>query len=201
MQHNGLTRPGHEHDPFYARMVLVYRYGALAFAGLGLAWAVVFSAIGWWWVVALDFAIVASGLAIYVLIRRGHFRIGLLAAQAALAAIAISMGLLLDVPTDDHPRVSHLFLLVVAALGYLNYQREKSAAQLALIVFCLAACIHAMHADFVRRSDFSRDLTAALWNDEFRLVYQPQVDASHAMIGAEALIDVEHPKSHLTLGQ
>ena len=226
-------RPNQNQDPFYARMVLVYRYGALAFVVAGLAWAVVFSKMGWWGVVALDFAIVARGHAIYLQNRRGHFTAGLLAGQAALAAIAITMALVMDVPTDDYPRVSHLYLLVIAALGYLNYQRQKSAAQAVLIGVCLAAfvvfasaplanpfmvdmpdnlrvggtwanalmatamlaaCIHAMHAEFVRRSDFSRDLTAALWNDEFRLLYQPQVDVDQATIGAEALIRWDSPR-------
>lgn len=234
MQHNkhmmhkpDPLRPNYKHDPFYARMVVAYQWGALAFAGAGVAWAVVFSLMGWWWVVALDFAIVASGLVTFFLIRRGHFNFGLLAAQAALMMIAIVMALVMDVPTAEHPRVSHLYLLVIAALGYLNYQREKSAAQLALIGICLAAfvvfasaplanpfmvtmpdtlrtggtwanafgatamlaaCIHAMHAEFARKDRFSRELTTALWNDEFRLVFQPQVDTAQATIGAEALL-------------
>jgi EAL domain-containing protein (putative c-di-GMP-specific phosphodiesterase class I) len=226
------TRPNEDQDPFYRRMVMVYRYGALAFAAAGVAWAVVFSLMGWWGVVALDFAIVASGLAIYLLIRRGHFTAGLLAGQAALAAIATAMALVMDVPTDEYPRVSHLYLLVIAALGYLNYQRRKSTAQLVVIGLCLAgfvvfasaplpnpfmvdmpdslrtggtwanaimatamlaACIHAMHVDFARRNAFSRDLTGALWNDEFHLLYQPQVDATQATIGAEALIRWKSP--------
>ena len=232
MPHSDQTRPNDSQDPFYARMVVAYRWGALAFAGAGVAWAVVFSLMGWWWVVALDFAIVASGLAIYLLIRRGHFTAGLLAAQAALIVIAITMALVMDVPTADYPRVSHLYLLVIAALGYLNYQRDKSTAQLVLIGICLAAfvvfasaplanpfmvtmpdtlrvggtwanafgatamlaaCIHAMHAECVRRNDFSRDLTAALWNDEFRLVFQPQVDTARTTIGAEALLRWSSP--------
>lgn len=208
-------------------MVVAYRWGSLAFAGAGLAWAVVFAAIGWWWVVALDIVIIICGLATYLLIRRGHFNFGLLAAQAALMMIAIIMGLVMDVPTAEAPRVSHLYLLVVAALGYLNYQRKKSYAQLVLIGICLlafvvlasaplanpfvvtmpdtlriggtwanaigatamlAACIHAMHAEFARKDRFSRELTAALWNDEFRLVFQPQVDTARTTIGAEALL-------------
>lgn len=208
-------------------MIAAYRYGSLAFAGAGVAWAVVFAMIGWWWVVALDIAIIICGLAIYLLIRKGHFTFGLLAAQAALMIIAIIMGLLLDVPTADAPRVSHLYLLVVAALGYLNYQQEKSRAQLALMALCLiafvvlasaplasayvvtmpeplrsmgtwanaiaatamlAACIHAMHAGMVRKNKFGRDLTAALWNDEFHLAFQPQVNLAQETIGAEALL-------------
>jgi len=222
---SSLQRP--IYTPYSTRMILAYRYGSLTFAGGGLIWAVVFAAIGWWWVVALDVVIIANGIAIYLLIRRGHFTFGLLAAQATLAVIAIVMGLLLDVPTADAPRVSHLYLLVVAALGYLNHQREKSNAQLVLIVLCLlafvvlasahlatpfvvsmpdtlrnagtwanaalatgmlAACIHAMHAEFVRKDKFSRDLVAALWNEEFQLVFQPQVNLGRSTIGAEALL-------------
>ena len=218
---------------YSTRMVVAYRYGSLAFAGIGLSWAVVFAAIGWWGVVALDIAIIATGLAIYLLIVRGHLSFGILAGQTALMVIAIIMGLLLDVPTAEAPRVSHLYLLVVAALGYLNYQREKSRTQLALIGLCLvafvvlasaplaspfvvtmpdavrspgtwantilattmlAACIHAMQAEFVRKDKFSRELTAALWNDEFQLVFQPQVDLAHRTIGAEALLRWDSPQ-------
>ncbi|MCY0149352.1 EAL domain-containing protein [Hoeflea sp. G2-23] len=220
-------------NEYSTRMVVAYKYGSLVITAIGLGWAVVFAAIGWWGVVALDFAIVASGLAIYLLIRRGHFTFGLLAAQAALMMIVIIMGLLLDVPTAEAPRVSHLFLLVVAALGYLNYQREKSRTQLVLIGLCLlafivlasaplessfvvtmpdvlrsagtwvntimattilAACIHAMQAEFNRKDKFSRDLMTALWNDEFQLAYQPQVDLSQNTIGAEALLRWNSPK-------
>ena len=219
-------------NPYSARMIIAFRYGSLALAGIGLGWAVVFAAIGWWAVVALDICIIAAGLFIHFLIRRGHLASGVLAGQAALIAIAIVMGLFLDVPTADSPRVSHLYLLVVAALGYLNYQRQKSHAQLALIGICLvafvvlasapltspivvmpeimrtggtwanaimattmlAACIHAMQADFVRKDRFSRDLMAALWNEEFYLVLQPQVDGSQRTIGAEALLRWNSPQ-------
>ncbi|WP_417434222.1 putative bifunctional diguanylate cyclase/phosphodiesterase [Hoeflea sp.] len=233
-----MAKPAPQFSPELAnhyskRMVVAFRYGSLAFAGIGAAWAVIFAAIGWWSVVALDIAIIVSGLTIYVLIRRGHLASGILATQASWMAIVIIMGLLLDVPTAEAPRVSHLYLLVVAALGYLNYQREKSRAQLALIGLCLlafivlasaqldsayvvvmpdwlrsggtwantilatillAVCIHAMQAEFTRKDKFSRDLMAALWNEEFELVYQPQVDLSQNTIGAEALLRWNSPK-------
>ncbi len=227
-------KPPLAHTTHYSqRMVVAYRYGSLIFAGVGLIWAIVFATIGWWAVVALDFAIIATGLSVYLLIRRGHLAFGLLAAQAALIAIAIIMGLVLDVPTAEAPRVSHLYLLVIAALGYLNYQREKSRPQLALIGICLvafivlasaplasplvvtmpdslrgagtwantilattmlAACVHAMQAEFVRQDKSSRDLMAALLKDEFQLVYQPQVGLDRATIGAEALLRWHSPR-------
>lgn len=198
-------------------------------------WAVVFASIGWWALVVLDFAIVASGLVTYMMVERGHLAAGLLVGQGVLIAIAIIMGLLIDVPTADAPRVSHLYLLVIATLGYLNYQRLKSRAQLIMIGVCLlafvalasapltsplvvmpeflrmsgtwansiiatamlAACIHVMHAEFIRKDTLSRDLMTALWNEAFQLVYQPQVDLSRKTIGAEALIRWNSPQRGL----
>ncbi|MCW5722028.1 MAG: EAL domain-containing protein, partial [Devosia sp.] len=215
------------------RLIVVYRYGSLVLTALGLGWAVVFCAIGWWSVVALDLVLVAVGLTSYLLIRNGHLDIGLLSSQSALILVASVMGLSLDVPTADAPRVSHLYLLVIAALGYLNYRRRPTRAQLVLIGVCLAifvalasaplslpftmpvppdvriigswinsavatvmlcACIYAMQAEFARTDEFSRDLMAALWNDEFQLVYQPQVDLSRSTIGAEALLRWTSPR-------
>jgi len=219
-------------DHYSRRTVLAFQYGSLAFAVIGLLWGLIFAAIGWWSVVALDIGIITTGLAIYLLIRRGRLAFGILAAQAALMVIAIIMGLMLDVPTADAPRVSHIYLLVLAALGYLNYQRGKSTAQLVLIGMCLlafvvlastplatplavtmpdglriagswantivattmlAACIHAMQAEFTRKDRFARDLMAAVWKDEFQLAFQPQVDLSRNTIGAEALLRWNSP--------
>ncbi|WP_162889369.1 EAL domain-containing protein [Maritalea myrionectae] len=148
-------------------------------------------------------------------------------AQAGLVLIAITMGVLLDVPTAEYPRVSHIYSLSVASLGYLNYQREKSNIQLMLIVICLltfvilasaplaspyvlempdllrfvgtwanatmatimlAASVHAIHSELVRKDKDSRRLMSALWNKEFKLAFQPQVDKSRKIVGAEALI-------------
>lgn len=217
---------------YSTRMIAAFRYGSLTIACIGLIQAIVFALIGSWVVVAMELAVFVAGLAIYVLIRRGHLAFGVLAGQAALMMIAIIMGLFLDVPTSEAPRISHIYLLVIAALGYLNYQRAKSRAQLTLIGLCLlsfivlasapitspfvvmpdvartigtwanafmatamlAACVHAMQAEFTRKDKYSRDLMAALWKSEFQLVYQPQVDVSQRIIGAEALLRWNSPK-------
>ncbi len=231
---NPKRQPAMAHTSQYStRMVVAYKYGSLVFAGIGLVWAVVFAVMGWWWMVAIETAAFVTGIAIHLLILRNHLTFGIFAGQAALMMIVIFIGLLLDVPTAEAPRVSHIYLLAIAAMGYLNYQRQKSRAQLALIGLCLLAfvalasaplatpftvqmtdmvssigswtnaimattilvfCIHAMQAEFVRQDTLSHDLVTALWNDEFDLVYQPQVDLSQTTIGAEALLRWNSPK-------
>jgi len=222
-------------NEYSTRMIVAFRYGSLVLAGIGLGWALIFAAMGSWLGMALEIAAFLAALFIYVLIRRGKLAFGVLAGQALLIAIAVIMGLFLDVPTADSPRISHVYLLLVAALGYLNYQRKRSTAQLALIGIALvafvvlasapitepsvtmpetvrkigtwvnaimattmlAATIHAMQAEFNRKDKFARDLMAALWNDEFHLVFQPQVDSSQNTIGAEALLRWNSPSRGL----
>ncbi|WP_322990781.1 EAL domain-containing protein, partial [Hoeflea sp.] len=154
---------------YSTRMVAAFRYGSVAIAGVGLIQAVVFALMGSWLVVAMELAVFVAGLAIYVLIRRGHLAFGVLVGQAALLLIAIIMGLLLDVPTSEAPRISHLYLLVVAALGYLNYQREKLRTQLALIGLCLLSFIVLASAPitspFIVMPDVAR--TIGTWANAF----------------------------------
>ncbi|WP_424981580.1 putative bifunctional diguanylate cyclase/phosphodiesterase [Maritalea sp. S77] len=217
---------------FSHRMEKAYKYGSLSFMAIGIAWAIVFIFMGWWLVVGMDLIIVALGGVIYFSMRKGHLRFGVFLAQVGLLLVAITMGVLLDVPTAEYPRVVHIYLLSLASLGYLNYQREKSNIQLLIIVICLlafivlscaplaspyvlqmpdllrtvgtwanatmatiilAASVHAIHSELVRKDKDSRRLMSALWNKEFKLVFQPQVDKSRKIIGAEALIRWHHP--------
>lgn len=215
------------------RLIVVYRYGSLALVLLGLGWAIVFATIGWWGVMAAELALSAIGLVSYLLIRHDRLAASLLLSQAAMLVVAVSISLVFDTPQGDIPRVSHIYLLVLATLGYLNFRRQKSRIQLGLIalsllcfialssaalplpfseplpasirvygswinstiaVIMLCACIYAMQAEFSRADNVSRDLMAALWNDEFDLVYQPQVDITRATIGAEALLRWTSPQ-------
>lgn len=123
------------------RLEVTYQYASLALVVIGLGWAGVFSWLGWWNVVAVDALLIVIGLTSYLLIRSGQLNYGLLLSQAALILIAIVLSLVIDVPSADAPRVSHLYLLVIATLGYLNYRRQASRIQLALIAACLLAFI------------------------------------------------------------
>jgi diguanylate cyclase (GGDEF)-like protein/PAS domain S-box-containing protein len=51
-----------------------------------------------------------------------------------------------------------------------------------------------VRAAIAARIEMEADLRTALREDQFRLVYQPQVDADQRIIGAEALIRWDHPQ-------
>lgn len=215
------------------RFIFVYRYGLPALIMLGLGWALVFGLMQWWWVMLAELALAAVGVVSYMLLRGGRLATSLLVSQAAMFVIAISISLVFDTPEGDILRVSHIYLLVLAALGYMNYQRQKTAAQLVLIALCILAfialssaplalpfsdplpasvrtlgswinstiavlmlcgCVYTMQAEFSRADEISRELMSALWNEEFHLVYQPQVDLSRTTIGAEALLRWTSPR-------
>ncbi len=51
-----------------------------------------------------------------------------------------------------------------------------------------------MNIQLCERKNLERDLSRAVQNEEFRVFYQPQVDAkTHNIVGAEALVRWEHP--------
>jgi EAL domain-containing protein (putative c-di-GMP-specific phosphodiesterase class I) len=209
------------------RFRLAYGAASLAVAVLAIGWGMVFAAMGAWSLAAMDAAVLTVAFASYTLARRHQFSAALLFSQIAFLLIIIVFCLLFDVPSAAAPRVSHLFLLVLALLGYINHQRENSALQLVVLVLCLVAflvfastnvalpfaepiadefrlygawvnttiaviilCggVYVMQLEFVRNLDQAREIKAALTNHEFELFYQPQVDETGRLTGAEALL-------------
>lgn len=61
----------------------------------------------------------------------------------------------------------------------------------AIALLCLV--LHIMQSNFITRTKTSNELSQALWENQFELYYQPQVDAHGVAFGAEALIRWHHP--------
>ena len=197
-----------------------------------LGWGIVFAFRQAWALAAVDVAVVVVALVSYLLARHRQLSAALLFSQSAFFVIIAVFCLMFDVPNATAPRVTHLFLLVLALLGYINYQRERSRLQLALVVLSLGAfvvfastqfalpfaqpiadefrhvgtwvnttitvsmlCggIYMMQLKFTRSLDQARGIEAALTNREFELFYQPQVDETGRMTGAEALLRWKRP--------
>ncbi|HEY4200863.1 MAG TPA: EAL domain-containing protein [Devosiaceae bacterium] len=123
------------------QLVVAYKYGSIAVVALAVCWAVVFGVMQAWSLTAADAILAVVGILSWLLIRRGRLDAALIISQLAFLVVAVGFCLVFDVPSDAIPRVSHLYLLVLAMLGYLNYLRKPSPLQLAVIGLCLAAFI------------------------------------------------------------
>lgn len=64
-------------------------------------------------------------------------------------------------------------------------------------MFCLFAMLHVLQTDAVQRSAWEGELLEALSAQQFQLHYQPQLDSSGRVIGAEALLRWYHPQRGL----
>lgn len=128
-------------DRHSQRLVFAYKLGSLAIIVLALCWGSVFVAMQSWSLAATDLVLVFVGVLSWLLVHRGRLDAALIISQLAFLTIAIGFCLFFDVPSDTVPRVSHLYLLVLAMLGYLSYLRKPSVLQLIVIGLCLASFI------------------------------------------------------------
>jgi len=128
-------------DSYSARLVLGYKIGSLVILALSSAWAIIFAAMGWWALAGVDAGIAAVSLLSWRLTSQGRISIAVLVSQATFIAFVMLLCLVYDVPNAAVPRVTHLFLPVLALIGYINYRRQPSGTQMALIGLCIVAFI------------------------------------------------------------
>ena len=119
--------------------LLLCKLSAIIGLAIGLGWAVIFAATRHWHQAASLALLGVAVLPCWLITRRGHFSLGLQLKQLACMISVIAFSLVLDTPTEAIPRTTHLFLLVIALVGYMNLQRGPSLSQRALIAICLAA--------------------------------------------------------------
>lgn len=216
-----------ETTQYSSRLILAYKITAAAVSTLSVFWAVVFA---WQGQPALSLSQILLTLLCFLslkLANSGRVTTSLYVTQLALLGYVLGLCLIFDVPNGDLPRVSHLFLLPLAMVGYINFKSNRSLVQAILIGFCLlsfvvlssthyalafaqpipdeirtygvwvnaaiatalaAICVYALQAEMERTDRLTRSLSEALWNNDFKLHYQPQVDRGGRRIGAEALL-------------
>ncbi len=223
-----LTQKQHfQHLQFICRIALPV---GVAVSG---AWLVVFVLMQHWPLVVIEGLLCAIIFAGWVAAKRGHISSGMLVSQVACVLFIVCFSLLFDVPDDSVPRVSHIYLLIIALAGFANLQLDPTRLQLGIIITSILGFIlfsaspmrfsfatplpdeirtitawaHAAIASAVlcggilllqRKlgpdSRLVRELRTAVAKEQLELFFQPQVDRSGRLIGAEALLRWKHPR-------
>ncbi|WP_170926441.1 putative bifunctional diguanylate cyclase/phosphodiesterase [Devosia lucknowensis] len=217
---------------YSGRFVLAYRWVACAVGMLSLCWSIFFAFHGDYLLSASQAGVAAVAALSVALANRGQLATALLITQAAFLFFILALCLVFDVPSADVPRVSHIFLLVLAMVGYLNFKRQPSRMQMGLLIasvasfviiassnvtlpftlpipddirlygawlnagfatLMLVACVYIFQLELERSDRHEVELKSALWNRQFELFYQPQVNRDGVLIGAETLIRWKHP--------
>lgn len=128
-------------DEYSQRFRLAYGAASATAAALAVAWGAFFTYLQAWPVVAMTVAVVLVSISSFVIARRRDISIALLFSQVAFLLLIIVFCLIFDVPSPGAPRVTHVFLLVLALLGYIGYRRDHSRLQLSIVVLCLATFV------------------------------------------------------------
>lgn len=122
----------------------------LAFLCRVAAWTGFVVCLGWltFFISLKEWELVISLLILAVVILpcwriavKGHFSTGLMYAQIACLLFVVIFCYRYDVPDDSVQRTTHLYLPVIALVGYMNYQQYRSRMQIVIILLSLAAFI------------------------------------------------------------
>lgn len=135
--------PNDEHLEYICRMAFLT--GLIVTVG----WLAVFIVLKDWNIVISLLVLGGMAFCCWRIAMRGNFSTGLMLAQLVHMAYAIVYCLLCDVPEPGIPRTTHLYLLTIALVGYINYQRRHTRVQMALIVACLLSFMVFSSADLV----------------------------------------------------
>ncbi|QLF70528.1 EAL domain-containing protein [Peteryoungia desertarenae] len=124
-------------DPPFQRTVFIYGALSLAAVAMGLIWGAIFYAAGLWPILPGLSLVIAAGLIGLLVIQRKHLHQNrLLMLQLGYLALIVYFCLYIDIPTPSAPRISHQFLLVLGIAGYIDYIRQKSLAQVLILLAC-----------------------------------------------------------------
>lgn len=104
--------------------------------------------------------------------------------QAGLALVSVATYIFFEFSSFAIPEAS---LVPTHIRQYLAIGVHVSAC------LCIAAIIHIIHADLQTKDKSAHELSQAVFENQLELYYQPQVDKTGALIGAEALIRWNHP--------
>ena len=149
---------------------------------LGFGWGLYFFTKGAWAVVAIDFAMLAAGIAIALLTRANRPRAAFFLLAGSMLLIICGISLVLDIPTAQAPRSTHHFLLVLAFASLLFLRDDGAVLRLSTTGICLVA--------FVVLASSNASLTSAYALPDGLRVWGTWINNSFSAIGVYLLIHV-----------
>lgn len=127
----------HDKENYSKHLFILCRIASLFGLIAALGWLVLYIGTQNWEIVACLLVLGIAILPCWLIARGGNFTLGLILSQFVSMIFIVFFSLVFDLPDDTIPRTTHLFLLVIAMVGYINFQREKSPWQLTIIVLSL----------------------------------------------------------------
>ena len=136
-----MTEPEPIRHSLSGRLSFIYSTAMAALVGLSLFWLVILVIMQWWDLAITEGMLAVACLFTWLLIRSGRLSLALIVSQMTFIAAILIICLAYDLPSPAAPRVTHLFLLATALVGYINYIREPTRLQLGVIAFSLVSFV------------------------------------------------------------
>ena len=121
------------------RMMLWLGSGLLSVLGLG--WALYFGSQGAWAIVVMDIGMLVAGMTIAWLTWRKRTRFAFFLLFGAAFVVICGTSLLLDIPSQEAPRSTHHFLLVLAVSSLLFLRDDRPVLRHGICGLCCTAFV------------------------------------------------------------
>lgn len=136
-----------DREEYSQHLLLLCRIAAWLGLALATGWFVFFAFTERWNIAVSLLVLGAAIVPCWLICVMGHFSRGLILAQIACGAFVCWYSFFIDVQDAVVPRTTHLYLLVIVFVGYLNFQRKRSVLQalvisaglLAFLFFCASS--------------------------------------------------------------
>ena len=130
-----------DREEYSQHLLLLCRIAAWLGLALGAGWFVFFALTGRWNIAISLLVLGAAVIPCWLICLKGHFSCGLILAQIACTLFVCWYSVSIDVQDAAVPRTTHLYLLVIVFVGYMNFQRQRSIPQFMVISSGLIAFI------------------------------------------------------------
>jgi len=123
------------------RVRMMLWIGSALLCALGVGWGAFFYTKGAWAIVAMDVGMLAIGITCALLTHHKRTRLAFFLLAGSMFVVICAVSLLLDVPTEQAPRSTHHFLLVLAVASLLFLRDDRAVLRYGVTGICLVAFV------------------------------------------------------------